>query len=288
MSGKLIIMAGMAVAFGATSYYAGNSYLENQTQARLNELENRRPVEQPVSVAKIVVAKTQLQFGQTLEASMLKEIDWPLNNKPEGSFSSIQEVVADGKRRAISSMEPGEPVLTVKLTGENGRAGLAGIIKDGMRAVTIPVDTVNGVGGFIQPGDRVDLILTRRDDRTDESTAKIMMENVKVLSVDQDAGSRSATAKIAQSVTLETNAAGAQKIALANNVGRISLLLRGAGDAASGNAKSLSSANMDGEEEGGFLSFLEPDKKTVSVRIVRGEDVREVTVPIEEQDKNQQ
>ena len=281
MSGKLIIMAGLALTFGATSYYAGNSYLENQTQARLSELENNRPAEKQISVAKIVVAKAQLKFGQTLTRDMLKEIDWPLDGKPEGSFPSIKEVIAGGNRRVITAMEPGEPLLAVKLTGENGRAGLAGIIKEGMRAVTIPVDIVNGVGGFVQPGDRVDLILTKQDNQTDETSSKIIMENIKVLSVDQDTGSRSETARVAQSVTLETDTKGAQQIALANNVGRLSLLLRGAGDVAETNAGSMSSESLNGNN-GGFLSFLQSEKKTVSVRVIRGDDIREVTVPIEE------
>ncbi len=285
MSGKLIIMGVLAVGFGATSYVAGNHYLESQTQARLNELESNRTEQQNIELSKIVVATEELRFGQTIEPEMLKLVDWPEDSQPEGGFSSIDDVIAKGDRRAIQTILPGEPVLAAKVTGENSRAGLAGIISDGMRAVTIPVNMVNGVGGFVQPGDRVDLVLTSEDNESEETVAKIIMENVKVLSVDQDAGSRSSTAKVAQSVTLETDTQGAQKIALANNVGSISLLLRSVGDASAANAGTVNSDNLNGSNKG-FLSFLQSEATTTSVRVVYGDESKNVTVRIEKQKKD--
>ncbi len=270
-------MAGLAVTFGATSYVAGTHYLESQTQARLNELESNRPVVQEIELAKVVVATRELKFGETIEEDALKLVDWPKDAFPEGAFAAVSDVTLDGNRRVITGIQPGEPVLAVKITGENGRAGLAGIIADGMRAVTIPVNTVNGVGGFVQPGDRVDLVLTKEDDDSGETSAKIMMENVKVLSVDQDAGARKETARVAKSVTLETDTRGAKRIALALNEGRISLLLRSAGDIGS----------ADEEKEGNsFLSFFqEEEPKTKAIKVVEGRNVTSYTVAIEEQKK---
>jgi len=236
-------------------------------------MENNREVVSPVAVAKVVVATKELKFGEIITEDSLKVVDWPKDAFPPGAFAAITDVVQEGERRVVTSMQEGEPVLAAKVTGENSRAGLAGIISEGKRAVTIPVDMVNGVGGFIQPGDRVDLILTKRDDDEDETTAKIMMENVKVLSVDQDAGSRRETAQVARSVTLETNAKGAQRIALALNVGRISLLLRSAGD------------DSPAEEEGGFLSFLNSEPTTKSIKVVSGREVTNYTVGIEKDEK---
>lgn len=284
-----MIMAGLAVTFGGVSYVAGNSYLENQTQARLNELENNRPAVQELNIAKLVVANKEFKFGQPIKADALKLVDWPKDAFPEGGFASIEEITSDKNRRAIASIQPGEPVLAAKLTGANGRAGLAGLIAEGKRAVTIPVDTVKGVGGFIQPGDFVDLVLTREvfEDNQGESVAKIMMENVKVLSVDQQAGSRSSTARVASSVTLETDTKGAQKIALALNVGRLSLLLRSAGDTGSGNSGELSANSLNDEEsevnDEGFLSFFKSEKpRTTSIRVTAGRDVSTHTVAIEQ------
>ncbi|MEM7215315.1 MAG: Flp pilus assembly protein CpaB [Pseudomonadota bacterium] len=277
MSGKLLIMAGLAVTFGATSYVAGNHYLESQTQARLDALSSNRPEIQEMELAKVVVATRELRFGEIIEEDSLKLVDWPKDAFPEGAFASLSDVVLDGERRVVTGIQPGEPVLAVKLTGENGRAGLAGIIAEGMRAVTIPVNTVNGVGGFVQPGDRVDLVLTKEDDETGETSAKIMMENVKVLTVDQEAGSRKETARVAKSVTLETDTRGAKRIALALNQGRISLLLRSAGDVGQAEAE---------DEGGGLLSFFESEPTTKSIRVVEGKEVTSYTVVIEKQEKD--
>ncbi len=281
-------MAGLAVAFGGASYFAGNTYLENQTQARISALESQRKPVQEIDLAKLVVAKEELKFGMEITEDMVKLVDWPQEAFPEGAFSSIEEMSADGVRRAIVAIQPGEPVIASKLTGKNGRAGLAGLIAEGKRAVTIPVDSVKGVGGFIQPGDYVDIILTREveseDFQREESVAKIMMENVKVLTVDQEAGSRSGTARIASSVTLETDTKGAQKIALALNVGRLSLLLRSAGDTQSSDTGELSANNLDGkqQDDGGVFSFLSQKPTTKSIRVIMGDEIRDHTVNIEQ------
>jgi len=241
VSGKLIIMAGLALTFGATSYVGGNYYLESQTQAltqaRIDELESNRPIIKQVEFAKLVVA-------------------------------------ADVERRAMATIYPGEPIMTVKISGDNGKSGLAGLIGEGMRAVTIPVNQVAGVGGFIQPGDRVDVVHTYTSNNTNEPSAEIIMQNVKVLSVDQDAVSRTETARIANSVTLETDTNGARIIAKSLNVGDLSLLLRGVGD----NAKT----DAEIQEDGGLLNFADNKPKTTSIKVVAGNEVTNFTVEIEQ------
>jgi len=278
VSGKLIIMAGLALTFGATSYVGGNYYLESQTQAltqaRIDELESNRPIIKQVEFAKLVVAAEEMQFGEIISADMLKEIDWPQESFPEGGFSSINEVTGDVERRAMATIYPGEPIMTVKISGDNGKSGLAGLIGEGMRAVTIPVNQVAGVGGFIQPGDRVDVVHTYTSNNTNEPSAEIIMQNVKVLSVDQDAVSRTETARIANSVTLETDTNGARIIAKSLNVGDLSLLLRGVGD----NAKT----DAEIQEDGGLLNFADNKPKTTSIKVVAGNEVTNFTVEIEQ------
>lgn len=273
MSGKLFIMAGLAVAFGATSYVGGNYYLESQTkaltEARMNELDANRPVIEAVELAKVVVATSEIKFGEAIDASMIKVVDWPQDAFPEGAFTAASQVIADGNRRVLTTIFPGEPIITAKITGENGRAGLAGIIANGMRAVTIPVNSVNGVAGFIQPGDRVDIILTKDGD--DNTSSEVMMSNIKILSVDQNAGSRNETAQLANSVTIETDTKGAKKISWGLNVGTLSLSLRGAGDTGEGSA---------GLTDG--LFSLEEEKPTrTSIKVTSGGKVTEFNVAIE-------
>jgi len=271
VSGKLIIMAGLAITFGATSYIGGNYYLESQERAlqeRLSKVDDDRPIVEAVELAKVVVAKQELKFGEIIDSSMIKVVDWPQEAFPEGAFTAASDVILDGNRRVLTPIFPGEPIITAKITGEDGRAGLAGVIANGMRAVTIPVNTVNGVGGFVQPGDRVDIILIRDGE---ETSAEIMMENVKILSVDQNAGARKETAKVANSVTIETDTNGASKVAWGLNVGSLSLILRGAGD----------NASVRANDAGGFFQFEEEKPKTTSIKVVSGSKVSRYKVDIE-------
>lgn len=269
MSGKLFIMAGLAVAFGATSYVGGNYYLDNQERAleqRLSEIDANRPVVEAVELAKVVVATQELKFGEVIDDSMLKVVDWPQDAFPDGAFTATSDIIMDGNRRVLTPIFPGEPIITAKITGENGRAGLAGVIQHGMRAVTIPVNTVNGVGGFVQPGDRVDILLIRGDET---AKTEVMMENVKILSVDQNAGSRNETAQVADSVTIETDTKGAKKIARGLNTGSLSLVLRSAGDVASS------------ETENSLFSLEDDQPKTTSVKVVAGDSIQQYEVTVE-------
>ena len=274
MSGKLIIMAGLAVAFGATSYVGGNYYLESQAEAltkqRINELDANRPVVEAVELAKVVVATSEIKFGEVIDSSNIKVVDWPMDAFPQGAFTAASEVINDGNRRVLTTIFPGEPIITAKITGENGRAGLAGIIADGMRAVTVPVNIVNGVGGFIQPGDRVDILIIKPEEEGNGTSSDVLMEYVKILSVDQNAGSRNETAQVASSVTIETDAKGAKKIAWGLNVGTLSLTLRGAGDTAA--AKS---------EDDSFFSLEDEKPKTTSIKVVSGNNIQQYSVEIE-------
>ncbi len=294
MNKKVLVMAGLAVAFGAVSYFAGNYWLESQAQARMSEIDNTKS---EVALATVVVTTEQIRFGQPILAEKLKEVAWPADAIPEGAFKTIPELVEKGERKAIKTMESGEPVLAVKVTGENGKAGLSGIIAEGMRAVTIPVDLVNGVGGFVMPGDFVDIVLTKKDEENGEQAAKIIMENVKVLSIDQDSDRASEGARVAKSVTLETDAAGAQKLALANSVGRLALLLRGSGDENTVGSSTLSVGDLDGsnkasaEGDAGFFGFLNGDtkkKRYATITVVKREEVVEHSVPVTESGQVQQ
>ena len=277
-------MAGLAVLFAGIAYFAGNSWLQSQADAR------QAPVEAAPAVAMttVAVAAAQLRFGENLSEEKIKIVPWPKDALPDGAYETMEAVLGNGERRAIKTIEAGEPLLAVKLTGENGKAGLSGVIADGMRAVTIPVDHVNGVGGFVMPGDRVDIVLTRKNRENGEQSAKIIMQNVKVLSIDQDADRAGEVARVAKSVTLETDAGGAQRLALANSVGRLSLMLRGAGDEQQAGANELSADELNGrptqagaDAGGGLFSFLKAEeKKVTTVRVVRGEDVTAHSVPI--------
>jgi pilus assembly protein CpaB len=189
---------------------------------------------------------------------------WPDGPLPEGAFAKIDDVLKDGKRIVLTAIEPNEAVLAVKITGAGQRATLSGLVQPGMKAVTIRVNDVDGVGGHVLPGDHVDVALTRQLDKENGST-QVVLQDVRVLAIDQAADERAANATIAKSVTLEVDTVGAQKLGLASSIGTLSLLLRKAGETAS--EKSLRVTIKD------LFQEMIPDRgrgKSVTITVNRG------------------
>ena len=237
-------MIGIAAVFGAVSIFVADVWLKSQADARAPEIRREvtiEPAAPAVEFKTIVVASAPLRFGMELDRAALSEIAWPQDALPAGSFATVDELLGAGARVVLSPIEPNEPVLLAKLSGPNGRATLSNLLAPGMRAVTIKTDEIAGVGGFVAPGDRVDVVLTRdagdiqevagnAEGATGSSIAtEIVVENAKVLTVGQGADERQTSPQIVSSVTLEVTTEGAQKVALARNVGVLSLSLRAAG-----------------------------------------------------------
>jgi pilus assembly protein CpaB len=179
----------------------------------------------------VVVASASLGFGTELTNDNLALIDWPAGQLPQGAFATKQALLKDGSRYVLTSVERNEPILVSKVTGAGQRGSLSALLDDGMRAVTLRVDDVRGVAGFVLPGDRVDVVLIRTAGASeDKSYAEVIVQNVKVLAVDQKANERpDKNNVVAKAVTLAVNSDDAQKILLATNIGKLSLTLRQAG-----------------------------------------------------------
>src|SRR5215472_7062544 len=176
----------------------------------------------------IVVAAAPLGFGSQVTPENVKEIPWGANALPEGAFATKQELLSGGRRMALVSIAPNEPVLRARVTAPGQRAALSSMLDAGKRAVTVRVDDVRGVAGFIQPGDRVDVVLirTEAESKLKEGYSDVILQYAKVLAIDQITGERPEQPTIAKAVTLEVSSEEAQKILLATNIGRLSLILR--------------------------------------------------------------
>ncbi|EKV28659.1 Flp pilus assembly protein RcpC/CpaB [Caenispirillum salinarum AK4] len=218
---RSILVLGLAVALGTGSVFLARQWVEGNTRVA-------GPSEPAVELTGVVVARVPLHFGNTLAEENLRVVRWPAETLPDGAFTSIEALLGgpDGESRVVlRGIEPGEPVLASKVSGFGGRATLSSIIADDMRAVTIRVNDVNGVAGFVLPGDRVDVILTRTPDR-DQGVTDILLQNVKVLGVDQQASEKNDDPVVARAVTLEVTPVQAQKLTLGQTVGQLSLALR--------------------------------------------------------------
>jgi len=181
----------------------------------------------------IVVATTPISFGTALSRDNVTEIPWATGKMPEGAYASRDELFKDGRRVALSPMHRNELVLKTKITGPGQRASLSSLLDEGMRAVTVRVDDVKGVAGFVLPGDRGGVVLIRTivgPGNFPENISDVLLQHVKVLAIDQLANERQETPTVAKAVTLEVDTDQAQKILLATNVGKLSLILRQAGE----------------------------------------------------------
>ena len=271
MRASTFVMIGFAVVFGLLAVFIANVWLNNQANQRAKSMESTA---KPAATKTIVVAKQALRFGTELNASQLEEVPWPAEAMPAGAFAKVSDVLSQGRRVVLAAIEPNEPVLALKITGPGQRATLSALVKPGMKAVTIRVNDVEGVGGFVLTGDRVDVVLTRQIDKGPAST-EVVLQNTRVLAVDQSADERAAKAAVAKSVTLEVTTVEAQKVWLASSVGSLSLLLRKAGETAESQTRKITlndlGSNDAPADKGG----------TTTIVVTRAAAKQNYTVPVE-------
>ncbi|MBN1894447.1 Flp pilus assembly protein CpaB [bacterium] len=180
---------------------------------------------------KVVVAGLLLPAGKKLDASDLRTGDWPETIVPAGCFSDASDLVDRVVRMEI---QPGEAVLETKLAPTGSEGGFSSIIPPGMRALTVSVNTSSGVSGFILPDARVDVLVTvSAPARKEESSTKIILEDIKVLAVDQTFERKEDDPVIVQTVTLLVTPDDAEKLVLASTEGKLQLSLRNNSDRSS-------------------------------------------------------
>ncbi|HEY1310369.1 MAG TPA: Flp pilus assembly protein CpaB [Pseudolabrys sp.] len=272
MRASTIVMIAFAVVFGLLAVFIAQVWLNNQANMQVQNFEANK---KQVAMQTVVVAKQPLRFGTELNESTLEEVPWPVASMPAGAFTKISDIMRGGRRVVLTAIEPNEPVLALKITGPGQRATLSALVKPGMKAVTIRVNDVEGVGGFVLPGDRVDVVLTRQIDKG-SATTEVVLQNTKVLAVDQIADERSAKAAVAKSITLEVSTVEAQKVWLASSVGNLSLLLRQAGDSAENKTRKITLNDLGGIEP------INSDKvATATVVVTRATAKQDYTVPVE-------
>lgn len=269
------VMIGFAVLFGLLAVFLAQSWLNSQAELRARGLETDK---NSVATQTLVVASKSLRFGSELSSSSLREIAWPEDAVPAGAFAKISDLMASGRRVVLTAIEANEPILSSKITGVGQRATLSAMIGDGMRAVTVRVNDVDGVAGFVLPGDRVDVALTRRADNN--NTNDVVLQNTKVLAIDQTADERTDKPSIARAVTLEVGSADAQRLALASSVGTLSLMLRRAGEATAADVRRVTLSDLT---NGGARPVADggATSRTVSIGIRRAGKRFDVSVPTE-------
>ncbi len=283
-----IIMLSAALVLGLAAAFLVKVWLENQTPVPVAVQE--RPA---VPVRTVVVAKQPMRFGMEVTLAHLSEIEWPEGAIPKGAFSKIAELLKSGnKRLVLSAIAVNEPVLREKITGPGQRATLSALVAEGKTAVAISVNDVLGVAGFVLPGERVDILLTQSESREvvgkpSRKTAftDVLLQNVRVLAVDQATDDRTAKPALAKTVTIEVDVAQAQRIALATSVGTLSLALRSAGSTRDNRAARVSLDDLNGrkkpQDAPRFTDLFGVRDQSARIVVTRAAEQKEYSVPRE-------
>lgn len=248
MRGQGLIILGVAILIGLAAVFLANSYLGRVEQQQATT---------PQGMIKVAVARVPLDFGTVITPDKVRLVDWPTDSLPQGTFGSIPELLPMNRTRvALRPMAVNEPILRSKISGEGGRAAISAVLKPDMRAVAVRVSDTASVGGFVLPGDVVDVLVTRTPMNTNGSGQQItdvLLQKVRVIAIDQDASDNSDKPTIGKTATLEVSQVDAQKLALAQQVGQLSLALVNPTGQTSPTVETVSTDDLrDGAYVGGY------------------------------------
>jgi pilus assembly protein CpaB len=189
----------------------------------MNWLQERMVGREGPEESSVVVAALQIPFGQRVEAADLRLIQLPPQAIPKGSFKRIDDVAG---RVASQTIYSGEVILQERVAEHLGGSALAAVLDHGKRAISVRVDDVVGVAGFLLPGNRVDVVSTKRTGGNREVHSETILTYIKVLAVDQIASPERDGPVIVRAVTLEVTPQQAERLVKATQEGKVQLTLR--------------------------------------------------------------
>ena len=211
-----------------------NSIMSGQSSVALNTV----PV---VVTAQAIPHDTQLQ------PTMFKVVNYPRDGVPAGSFHTVQEFIASGggNRTAQRDLAVNEIILAENATGSSENSSLSRTLEAGKRAVSIRSSDVAGVGGFIVPGDRIDVLATHASaQKSDVTVTETLAQNLRVLGVDQTSSVEASKPNVAKAITVEATPEQAAAISLAQSVGSVTLVLRKPHDTTEAQRRAITLSNM--------------------------------------------
>lgn len=237
-SRNLLVLAG-ALLIGLFAVLIVNGVFSGVEQQQQKIAEQNRMV-------RIVVASQPLAFGTPLSSQNVRLVNWPANSQPDGTFTSLEE--ATKSRVALRPIVAGEPVLASRVSGTNGRATLSANLPVGQLAFAIPISETTSAGGFIRPGDVVDVLVTRKipgeGSSDSDKMTDVVLESIPVLGIDQVSDESKTDPAVGKSATLQVDTFGAQKLALAQQLGILTLALRNVADPTTGSRSTVTGRDI--------------------------------------------
>ncbi|MEQ7872900.1 Flp pilus assembly protein CpaB [Sphingomonas sp. ASV193] len=216
MGRQTIIGLAAAVVLGLLAVFLANTYLVGaEKKAELS------------GTTRVAVAAVPLAYGVDITPANIRFVDYPAAAIPPGSFHQINDLLPEGKKRvALMPIQANEPILDSKISGAGQNASIAALLPDGMRATAVRVSDVSAVGGFVRPNDSVDVLITRSAEGSGQQITDVLLQNVRVIAIDQDNKGEDGKPVVGRTATLEVDQIDAQKLALASQIGSLSLVLR--------------------------------------------------------------
>ena len=213
------LLLALALASGGLAAFLALRYLREQARPLLN---------QRTSVGQAVLASREIPIGTVVTDRDVRMVDWPGEALPPGFIGRPEDVIGRG---VITPVRPNEPFLESKLAPKGAGGGLATIIEEGMRGLSVRVDEVIGVAGFVVPGTRVDVLLSMSEETTKEPVTRAILQNIEALAsgqiIQRDPEGKPMPVSV---VTVLVTPAQAETLALASQQGRIQMTLRSALD----------------------------------------------------------
>ena len=236
MKRQTIIALGVALILGVVAVFLANTYLSGR---------EKQIAASPEGLVPVAVAAMPLAYGADVTPDKIKFVNYPQASLPPGVYRSMAELLPAGKRRvALRPIQVNQPLLAADLSGEGQNASIAALLPDGMRAATVRINDVSGVAGFVKPNDTVDVLITRDiGQNREQQLTDVLLQNIRVIAMDQDAAGADGKPVVSKTATLEVSPLDAQKLALGQQAGQLSLVLRKPGEEQ--NIAAVNTVNMN-------------------------------------------
>ncbi len=210
--GRVFLLLSVALMLSAGAAWVANKWILQRTM----------PAAEASMGTMVVAAALKIPFGQKIELAHIKIVPMPDHVIPDGAFNDVSKVEG---RIAKQELLPGEIILEGRVAQTHGGSTLAAVLDPKMRAITLRVNDVIGVAGFLLPSNRVDILATRRNGKSRPVT-QTLLKNIKVLAVDQTANPEKNEPVIVRAVTMEMSPRQSETLVNARSEGSIQLTLR--------------------------------------------------------------
>jgi len=269
---KSSLLLGFALILGGLAAWLVNQLLSSQ-------------VVEPVIAAAlptqtVVVSSIDLPVGTNLQRNHFRLVELPLEAAPAGSFAAVDDLLKDQPSVVNTAILAGEVVLPGRLSTGYTRKGLTTRIPDGQRAIAIPITAARGVGGFVLPGDRVDVLHTTAVGRRDEQpVTRTLMQDIIVLGVDQLSSEIEENPVVVNVITLLATPEQTKKLTLAQQAGTLTLALRNGTDKIDDQSNTIALNNLWGFDNADEVAAAASSARSLpvprnrSVAVIRGLNV---------------